>query len=69
VSEQTERTNLIPGDRAHHRNAGWGTVLDIRLQADGSVEYRVQRDKPLFPGGSNEPTWWPSYHLDEWLAT
>ena len=55
---------LEPGTRVQHRGTKqWGTVLRAKPQRDGTYEYRVQRDEPLYPGGSNDPTWWASYAL------
>lgn len=61
-----DRRDLRAGDRVRHRNGWWGTILEAVPQGDGSTEYRVQRDKPLLPGMKNDPTWWASYHLNEW---
>lgn len=48
----------------HYGTKMWGTVLETKPQHDGTVEYLVQRDKPLYTGGPNDPTWWASYHID-----
>lgn len=58
-----------PGTRVYHHGQqyiqaqehGTAVLLEAVPQRDGTYEYKVQRDKPLFEGGSNEPTWWASY--------
>ncbi|ONH58366.1 hypothetical protein CcI49_23205 [Frankia sp. CcI49] len=58
-----------PGARVYHWRAqqypeamrGTATVLGAEPHG-GSWEYEIQRDRPLFEGGSNGPTWWASYH-------
>lgn len=60
---------LPPGTRVYHWRAqqypeamrGTATVLGAEPHG-GSWEYEIQRDKPLLEGGSNDPTWWASYH-------
>lgn len=68
---------LPVGARVHHHawqfseadgcGHGWGTVLAVKPQHDGSVEYEVQRDEPLAPSLPNKPTWWGSHHIDRLL--
>ena len=53
------------GDRVrHYGTKQWGEVKEIVPQRDGTAELKVQRDKPLMEGMSNEPTWWATYHVD-----
>lgn len=53
------------GTRVRHAGTKmWGEVLQAVPQQDGTIEHEVQRDKPLYRGGSNAPTWWASYHID-----
>lgn len=62
-----KRTDLLVGDRAKHRNGSWGTVIDRKRQGNGTTEYRVMPDRSIFGEGFEpRPTWWASYHLDEW---
>jgi hypothetical protein len=58
-----------PGARVYHSGQqypeamrGTATVLEVHPQGDGTFEYLVQRDQPVLPGMSNEPTFWASYH-------
>ncbi len=45
--------------RVHHDGTRMNaTVVQIKPLGDGSLEYLVQRDEPLYEGGPNEPTWW-----------
>lgn len=48
---------------------GWATIIEIdpKPYSDGSIEYHVTRDAPVFEGGSID-TWWANYHLDEVMA-
>lgn len=51
---------------------GWATVIDVqrrddgepRQYSDGSYEYNVRYDEPMFEGTSDE-SWWASYHIDQ----
>lgn len=50
---------ITVNDRVHHTHTRLnGTVLEVKVLGDNSREYLVQRDEPLAPGLSNEPTWW-----------
>lgn len=67
------------GDRVMHRNTRReATVLEVKPDVPGMldldalvdhdrarphVEYLVQPDGPLYPGGDEGPTWWAMYHL------
>lgn len=54
------------GDRARHRGTKqWGTVLEVRPQADGTAELVLQRDPPRFPGDFEGTANWATYHLDK----
>ncbi len=60
-----------PGARVRHYSqqyfealVGTATVLHAEAQPTGGWEYLVQRDRPIFPDGSNGPTWWASYHVE-----
>lgn len=51
---------------------GWATVIDVQRCAsgepreypDGSYEYNVRYDAPMFTDGNDE-SWWASYHIDQ----
>lgn len=55
-------TMIAPGSRVRHAGTRqFGTVLQAVPQRDGTFEYEVQRDGPLWPG---ETTWWASYRTE-----
>lgn len=59
-------------DRQANPTWGWATVIDVqrtasgepRRYSDGSYEYNVRYDAPMFEGDKTE-SWWASYHIDE----
>lgn len=60
-------TVVKAGDRVKHCNAGWGLVLEVVPQSDGTAELRVERlrlNEREFLGKPRESNegWWGTYH-------
>lgn len=68
MAEQSKTHPLTVGARVYHYGHQWSgaedgtaTIVEVKPQRDGTSEYRVQLDRPLYPGGPEE-SWWASYH-------